>query len=183
MVKHLVTLIENEDADASKAQDLITDKRVQTARRSYDDVRAGILVLDNLDILLDGGTTVEHASLDVRHVLAEPVVLVSDLERELTGVAHNQDRDLAVDGLDLLERGQDKDGCLSETRLGLRDDVASEERLGDTGLLNCGPIDVRLFPANINKTRSDRKVRPSVQRVRRPGKGSSSEPVDKTKRR
>lgn len=165
LVKHLIALVQHENADAAEAQDLIAHKGVQAARGAHDDVGARVLVLDRLNVLLDGGAAVEDARLDVGHVLAEAVVLVADLERQLAGVAHDQDGHLAVDGLDLLERRQGEDSRLSETRLGLADDVASEESLGDTGLLNCGPIDVRLFPESVSKnSRCARKVRPSTQR-------------------
>lgn len=52
-------------------------------------------------------------------------------------MAHDQHRALAGDGLDLLESGQDEDSGLSETRLGLADDVTSEKGLRNAILLNC----------------------------------------------
>src|SRR5690606_35378942 len=137
LVKHLVALIQDEDTDASKTQDLIPNQRVQATWGTHDDVGAGVLVLDLLHVLLDGSTAVEDLSLDVGHVLAEAVVLVLDLEGQLASVAHDEDRNLAVDRLDLLKGGENEDGRLSESGLGLADDITSEERLGDTGLLDC----------------------------------------------
>lgn len=63
----------------------------------------GFLVAEQLLVLLDVGATVEHSSLNFRHVLAETLVLVADLEGKLTSVAHNQNADLAIDRLDLLQ--------------------------------------------------------------------------------
>jgi hypothetical protein len=107
-------------------------------------VRASVLVLESLNVVLDGGATIEDARLDVGHVLAESVVLVSNLVGQLTSVAHDDNGDLAIDGLDLLKRGQDKDGSLSQTRLGLADNVSAQKGLGDAGLLDCRARGVRL---------------------------------------
>ncbi len=49
----------------------------------------------------------------VRHVLAEAVVLVTDLVSQLSGVAHNNDGDLSVHRLDLLKGSENKDCSLS----------------------------------------------------------------------
>lgn len=116
---------------------LVAHQGVETTGGTDDDVGMGLLVLENLGILLDGSTTVEDAGLDVGHVLAEAVVLVADLESKLTSVAHDEDRALAGDGLNLLKSGKDEDSRLTETGLGLADDITTEHRLGDTCLLNC----------------------------------------------
>lgn len=94
------------------------------------------LVLEDFRILLDGSTTVEHTSLDIWHVLAETVVLVSDLEGQLASVAHDQNGTLASNRLDLLKGGKDEHGRLTKTGLGLADNVTSEESLRDASLLD-----------------------------------------------
>ena len=116
---------------------LVANQSIETAGGADDDVGVSLLVLQDFSVLLDGGTAVENASLDIRHVFAESVVLVSDLERELASVAHDQDGALAGNGLDLLESGEDEDGGFTETGLGLTDDVAAEHGLRDASLLNC----------------------------------------------
>ena len=50
--------------------------------------------------------------LDGSHELAEPLVLLADLEGELPGVAHHQHGHLPVHRLDLLQRGQHEHRCL-----------------------------------------------------------------------
>lgn len=116
---------------------LVSDKGLQTTRGTDNDVRVSILVLQDLGILDDGGTTVKDTGLDVGHILAEAVVLVADLESQLSSVAHDQNGALASNRLDLLQGGQDEDGRLTKTRLGLTDDVTTKKSLGNTGLLNC----------------------------------------------
>lgn len=76
---------------------------------------ASILVLQSLHVGLDGSTTIEDASLDVRHVLAKAVVLIANLVGQLASVAHHHNGDFTVDGLDLLESGENKDGSLTQT--------------------------------------------------------------------
>lgn len=137
LVEHLVALVENEHADAAEAEVLVADERVKTTGSTDDDVGMSLLVLEDLGILLDRSTTVEDAGLDVGHVLAETVVLVANLESELTSVAHDEDGALAGDGLNLLKGGKDEHSCLTETGLGLADDVTTKHGLGDTCLLNC----------------------------------------------
>lgn len=136
LVEHLVTLVEDKDADTTEAEILVPNKGLQTTWGTDDDMRMGILVLKELSILGDRSSTVEHAGLDIRHVLAETVVLVANLEGQLASVAHNQHSALASHRLDLLEGGQDEDSCLTKTRLGLADNVTSEKSLGDTSLLD-----------------------------------------------
>lgn len=136
LVEHLVTLIEDEALDVAETELLVSDEGVQTTRSCDDDVRVSLLVGEELDVLLHGGTTVEDGGLDVGHVLCESGVFVLDLVGELTGVAHNQDRGLALDGLHLLQGCENEDGSLSEARLGLADDVVTENGLGNALLLD-----------------------------------------------
>lgn len=116
---------------------LVADKRVQAAWGANDDVRVGFLVLEDLGVLLDGSTTVEDPGLDVGHVLAEAVVLIANLESQLASMAHDEDRAFPSNRLDLLESGENEDGRLAETGLGLANDVAAEHGLRDACLLNC----------------------------------------------
>lgn len=137
LVKHLVALIENKDADTAKAECLVADKGLETTRSTNNDVRASLLVLQGLHVGLDWSTTIEDTSLDVGHVLAEAVVLVANLVSKLTSVAHDHNRNLAINRLNLLQSGEHKDGSLTETRLGLADNITTEKCLGNTGLLDC----------------------------------------------
>jgi hypothetical protein len=90
LVEHLITLIEDENLAASKAQVLVADQGVQTTWGGHDNVRVGVLVLQDLGVLYDRGSSVEDSGLDLWHILAEPSVLVLDLVGQLAGVAHDE---------------------------------------------------------------------------------------------
>jgi hypothetical protein len=139
LVKHLVTLVENKVLQVGEAQVPVTDERIDTARSSDNDVGVGVLVAQELNVLLDGCTAVEDADLDIGQELCETVVLVPDLVGQLTGVAHDEDgRDTGLGLLiHLLEGGEDEDGRLSETRLGLAENVVAENGLRNGNLLDC----------------------------------------------
>ena len=64
--------------------------------------------LEDRLVLLDGHATEEHSDLDVVHVLAEALVLLADLECQLSRVAqhknrHLQDRHISVHSLTPVE--------------------------------------------------------------------------------
>lgn len=123
MVQHLVALIENKSLDVAQRKFLVANKSIQTARGGDDDVGIGLLVGKKLNILLDGGAAIEDRCLDIRKVLAETGVLVLDLVGQLASVAHDEDRTLAGNWLELVESCEDEHGGLSETRLGLAEDI------------------------------------------------------------
>lgn len=137
LLKHLVTLVENEMLDVFGVQDLVTYESVQAAGGGDDDVGAGVLVAESLGVLGHRCTTVEGRHANQRHVLRETSVLVANLEGKLSRVTEHNDGDFAIDRLQLLERGEDEDSCLSVTRLCLAQDIHAEDSLRDTLLLNC----------------------------------------------
>ena len=137
LVKHLVTLIKNKDLAASKAEVLVTDKSIEATWGGDNDVWVSILVLKKLCIGLDWSSSVEDCGLHLWHVLAESGVLVLDLVSQLAGVAHDKDRALSGNWLDLLKGGEDEDGSLTKTGLGLAEDIGTKDGLWDTHLLDC----------------------------------------------
>lgn len=100
-------------------------------------MRVGVLVLQDLGVLLDRGSTVEDSGLDLWHILAESGVFVLDLVGQLARVAHDENRALSSDWLDLLKGCQDEDGRLTKTGLGLAENVGTENCLRDAHLLDC----------------------------------------------
>jgi len=127
LVQHLVALIEDEVLQVGKAEMPIADEGVDTTGSTDDDVRVSVLVAKELDVLLNGSSSVEDTNLDVRQELGEAVVLVADLVGQLASVAHDQDSGGTGLGLlvHLLEGCENEDGSLSETRLGLAEDIVS----------------------------------------------------------
>jgi hypothetical protein len=139
LVKHLVTLVENEVLQVGQAEMPVADERVDTSGCTDNDVRVGVLVAEELDVLLNGCSTVEDTDLNIGQELGETVVLVPDLVGQLTSVAHDQYRSDTRLGLliHLLKSSKDEDGCLSETRLGLAKNVVTENGLRNGNLLDC----------------------------------------------
>lgn len=104
--------------------------------RSNDNVRCGLLVLEQLDVVVHGLATVDDLCADLRHVLREALKLVLYLISQLAGVA--QDQGAAGLGLfrKVLQHGEHEHGCLSHTRDSLTKDVHSEDGLRDAFLLD-----------------------------------------------
>ena len=99
-------------------------------------MRVGVFVGKGFDILLHWRAPVKDCCLHFWEIFAEPGVFVFNLVGKFTGVTHNKDCALAGDRLDLLKCGENEDGCLSETGLGLAEDIGSEDGLRNTHLLD-----------------------------------------------
>jgi hypothetical protein len=137
LIKHLVAFIEDEDLAAVEAKIFVSHESVQSTGCSDNDMGVSLLVLQDFGILLDRCSSVENRSLYIRHVLAKACILVLDLVSKLTSVAHNQDRGLPSDWLDLLKSSEDEDCGFTKTRFGLAENVGTEDGLRDTYLLDC----------------------------------------------
>ena len=136
-----IALVEDKMLDVVELEGLLLGKAEDTTRGTDDDV--GAVVLENVAVGLDGNTTVENSCLDLRKVLGETLVLVSDLEGKLTSVAEDEDGDLVLTGgegagVQLVQSGQDEHGRLTHTGLGLADDVHTKDGLGDALVLDLG---------------------------------------------
>lgn len=137
MIKHLVAFIKDKCLDISQREHLVTDQGVKPTWSAHNDVWEGLLVLEEIDILLNRCATVEDSSLHVRKILAESCIFVLDLISKFSSVAHNQDGTFAGNRFQLVQGGQDKDGSFTQTGLGLTEDVDTEEGLWNTLLLDC----------------------------------------------
>ena len=78
-----------------------------------------VLILENLNIVLHWGATVEDCGPHLGHIFAESSIFVFDLIGELASVTHNEDGCLSRDRIDLLKGSQNEDSRLSKTRFGL----------------------------------------------------------------
>lgn len=90
LVQHLVTFIQDERLDTAQSEILVSHKRIQSSRSADNDVRMGILVLEDLDVLLHGRAAIKDGRLDFGHVFAETGVFILDLIRQLSSVAHDE---------------------------------------------------------------------------------------------
>merc|ERR1719507_2643923 len=134
LLKHLVTLIQDKVLQILQRKLLGSDQSQNPARGAGHNV--GAVVLQHLLVLGNGKSSEEHTNLDCREELAEPLIFLADLERQLPGVAHDQHRDLSINRLNLLESCKDKDCSLAHARLGLGKDVHAQHSLRDTLVLD-----------------------------------------------
>jgi hypothetical protein len=138
LVEHLVALVQDKLSNVTKLEMLVTDKGIETAWGADDNVGVGLLVPQNVDVLIDLSAAIEYASLDIRHVLAKPLVLGTDLVCQLAGMAHDEYGGFTLNRLDLLKRRKDEDCGLTKTRLCLADDVGTQDGLRNALSLDCG---------------------------------------------
>lgn len=92
-------------------------------------MRTLVFVLQQVLIDFDGGSSIEDTSSNVRHVLAEPGVLILDLVGEFTSVTENDDGNFSCGGLDLLESCRDEYGgfTYSLRTIKVKEDKTKEE--------------------------------------------------------
>lgn len=147
LVQHSITLVKNECLDVAQGKLLITNQSVQPTGGSNDNVGERVLVGQHFDVLLDRSTSIEDCSLHIGKVLAEPSILVLDLVRQFTSVAHHKNRALPRNGFQLVEGSQDENCGLSETRLGLAKNIDVQDSGWDADLLDCSKAEwyVRLL--------------------------------------
>lgn len=92
LLEHLVTLVQDEVLDVLQDQGLSPDEGQCAAGRAHHDV--GAVLLQHLLVFLDGHAAEEHGCSHSGHVLGEALVLLADLEGQLSRVAHDQHRHL-----------------------------------------------------------------------------------------
>jgi hypothetical protein len=97
----------------------------------------GLLVLKDLGILLDWSSSIEDCCFHVWHILAETSIFVLDLVSKFSSVAHDENRGLASDWLNLLECSEDEDGGFTKTRFSLAENIGTEDSLRNANLLDC----------------------------------------------
>jgi hypothetical protein len=134
LLQHLVALVEDEMLQVLQVELLVADESEDAAGCADDDVRCHRL--QRLLVLLNRHAAEEHSDLHARHVLAEALVLLADLEGELASVAHDEDVGLIVGGFELLESGEDEDCRLAHTALRLAENVHAQNGLWNAFVLN-----------------------------------------------
>lgn len=92
LFQHLIALVEHKVLDVLHAEGLVPNEGQGAPRSSHDDV--GAVLLQGVFVVLDGHPPKEDGDLHAGHVLGEALVLLADLEGQLSSVAHHQDRHL-----------------------------------------------------------------------------------------
>lgn len=108
-----------------------------TSWGTNNNMGALVLILQAFPLLLDRQTTEEITDTDVLHVSSETLVLMANLEGQFTSVAKHQDGYLTVNGLKLLQSRDDKHCGFTHSRLGLADDIHTQDSLRNTFVLHC----------------------------------------------
>lgn len=135
-LQNLVTLVNDERLHVVQTDALLGNKSVQSTGSGHHNVWACVLVLQLFQVARNRDTTVEDVSLHVWHVLRETGIFVTDLVCQFSGVTDHQGGDLTGNRVQLLQRGQHENGSFTQTGLGLAQDIGTQNRLGDTDLLN-----------------------------------------------
>ena len=85
LLQHLIALIQDVMLDVLQVEGLVTAEGQDATGSPHHNVRA--VALQHLLILLDADPTKEHGRLDVVEILTEPLVLLVDLERQLSAAS------------------------------------------------------------------------------------------------
>jgi hypothetical protein len=135
LLQHFIALIENEMLEMLQVELLVADEGENAAGCADNDMRCHRL--QRLLVLLNRHAAEEHSDLNARHVLAEALIFLADLESELASMTHDEDVGLIVGGFELLEGGENEHGRLSHTTLGLAENVHAQNGLWNAFVLNC----------------------------------------------
>ena len=134
LLENPIALVQDEMLDLIEIQGFLPHELQNTPGGSNHNVGAivlaHVLVQGNLD------STIENGSLDSWQIFREPLVLVSNLEGKLAGVAKDQHRNLTINRLQLVQGGKHKDGSLAHTRFGLAHNVHTKNSLRNALVLN-----------------------------------------------
>ena len=91
-------------------------------------------------VLVDGHATEEDLRLDVGQVAREALKLVADLVGKLARVAEDEGTDGLLLDVELVERREHKDSRLAHARLGLAQDVHTQDGLRNALVLDLGGV-------------------------------------------
>jgi hypothetical protein len=135
LIENFVALINDEELKVLPVESSSSCEIENSSGGSDND--GGRLFLDTFHLVLDVFSSVESTGLDVGEVLSESGDLLVDLVSKFTGVAKDQSAEgLRVLRVKLMEDGEHEDGSFSHTRLGLAEDIGSENGLRYAFLLD-----------------------------------------------
>jgi hypothetical protein len=133
LLQHFVALVKDEMFQVLQVELLVANEGEDSAGCANDNVRCH--GLESFLVLLDWHSSEEDANLDSRHVLAETLVFLADLEGQLTSVTHDEDENVVIGRLELLKRCQDENSGLSHTRFRLAQNIHAQDGLWNAFVL------------------------------------------------
>ena len=133
LFKHLVALIQHKVLHLRQVNALAADEVKKTPGRGNDHRR--LFLLQGGFVSHDRHAAVQDSRFHLGQVLGESSVLMPDLEGQFAHVAQNDNTDV-VAGVQLLKRSQHKHCGLPHARLGLTDDIHTQQRVRDALMLH-----------------------------------------------
>ena len=132
VLKHLISLVNNEDLKVIQLQRSLRSHVVNTAGSSDNQM---LTLTELLNILSDGGTTDASVAADL-HVVTQRLSNSHDLLSELSGGSKDQSLANLLRDVDLLQTTDHESTGLTSTGLGLTDSVTAHKNGSDGSLLN-----------------------------------------------
>lgn len=90
-LEHLVALVENENLEISEIELLLFDQSENSSRGAHNNVR-GLNSLKDLNVVINGLSTVHDLSSELRQVLSKSGKFVLDLICKFTNMTKDQGR-------------------------------------------------------------------------------------------
>lgn len=118
---------------------LVASESEDTAGSTNNDV-GSVEALHQLNMVVDGLSTVNNFTTDVFHEFSETSELVLNLVGKFASVAHDNSRAGLGIVSDVLKDGQDEHCGLAHSRDGLAEDVNAEDGVRNATLLNVGGV-------------------------------------------
>ena len=131
--QHLIGLIEHQGAQAGEIEGALAHVVHHPSRGADHDLDAA---LEPGDLVAEVGAAVHGQHPQVGHFGGEGVEGFGHLDRQFPGGGKHQHLGGALVGVDRGEQGQGEGGRFTRTRLGLADQVAAQQELGNGGLLD-----------------------------------------------
>jgi len=135
LFEHFVALIQHEDLQVGQIKGLVLDEGQDSARSTHDHM-GWLQSFQQLNVLIDGLSTVDHFSSDLRKMLGESSELFLDLISKLSSMAQYQCRHWFRVLRQLMENSENENSCLTHTRLSLAQHINTNHGIRNALLLN-----------------------------------------------
>jgi len=138
LLQKLVAFVKNEPLELVQLHVTFFNERFHAPRGTTHNVRR--VLLKHLLMQLVRNASVNLLGFDIRKVFAEALELLANLVGQVANVREAKGINNILPVLffraNEMQRRKDEDSCLSHSRFGLANDIMTEDRLWNTGLLN-----------------------------------------------